>query len=1354
MKNALYNFATARRLLGALLVAQLALTTPLPAASMALATAPLATSTTSTVQPNIMFILDDSGSMDWDYLPDWATTGSANLAKNANYNGVTYNPAINYKPPVLFDADGSLNTTTYPSQTGQTTATGADATTKPNWKYVKNDGYGIQSTSHSNLVGNASFYTFIAGEYCTKSDLKTCQVATAPTTTYSYPAYLRWCNSTALTNCRLIRSPTYQYMRYPGMSLAAPTTTLNILTTTGGCVRVNSLQVNGTEILTGTTNNSNCTSTSQLANRIQQRVGSNGFSASSTGSAITITAPAGTAFNSATVTSMTFSQNSATWSSGAFSGGTAVPGSNVLTDIVSTNNSYPYPGTTAAATTRTDCVASSTGGTCTYVEEMTNYANWWAYYHTRMQAMKTSVSRSFQEIDNHFRVGYSTIGYQGVTDGNDFRHIDTFELTHKNNWFKSLFKGDPTHWTPLRGALSKAGQFYAGKISGQTDPIQYSCQQNFTILSTDGYWNTNEESSSSSPKYGPYRVDGTTTVGNQDGGSTPRPKFEGPTAASNTLADIAMYYNTTDLRNDASFSNCTGGPRPDLSTGDVCGTPLEFPTQNMVTFTMGLGANGTLEYSSDYKTQTSGDFYDLKIGLNSVNWPNPITNLNEERIDDLWHAAVDGNGTYFSAKNPDEIITGLKEALTSISAKIGAAAAAATSTLNPVAGNNFAYVASYTTTKWQGNLEARTIDTGSGVVSDTATWCVENITGGSCTTGTVVADNSSSSTVYYCVTPGSNATICTAPAIFNSTTNECSVQLPVACTGTLPGMVAATSDTRTIKTANSSGTALIDFDAAYALANPTNFSAAHINTLSQWGLLTSTQQTAASANLLNFLRGQTGYEDRGSNTVTDRLYRYREAALGDPLESQPFFISKPVFSYADPGYTEFKTAQATRPGTVYMGANDGMMHAFAADTGVERWAYVPSVVIPNMWKLADKNYATSHTNFVNGSPTISDICTANCTVTASAVWKTILVGGLNAGGRSYYALDITDPVNPTLLWEISSATTGFSNLGYSYGQPIITKKSGGTWVVVLTSGYNNTSPGTGRGSLYVLNAATGAKISEYDTGVGSTTTPSGLAKIAAWNDFGGTDNTAGYIYGGDLLGNLWRFDINSGTTDLLATLRDSLGNAQPVTTTPTLGQIKNQRVVFVGTGKYLEVGDLTDTSQQTVYAIKDNYSTSGTLFNARTSLVAQTLTVSGTTRNGSNNAVDFTSGNGWYIDLVDSVTSTYEGERVNIDMQLVQGTLIFASIIPSSTVCSPGGSGWLNFVNYETGGYVGPLTLVSTHYSSPIVGINVLYILGKPIIEVVTATNPTPQIDPNVQIKASGSAFTGKRVIWRELLPD
>ena len=96
-----------------------------------------------------------------------------------------------------------------------------------------------------------------------------------------------------------------------------------------------------------------------------------------------------------------------------------------------------------------------------------------------------------------------------------------------------------------------------------------------------------------------------------------------------------------------------------------------------------------------------------------------------------------------------------------------------------------------------------------------------------------------------------------------------------------------------------------------------------------------------------------------------QFYRNRESVLGDALESQPAFIGAPVFSYPYPGYAEFVAAQASRAGTVYMGTNDGMMHAFAADTGVERWAYVPSMVIPNMWKLADKQLRQT------GTPTTS-----------------------------------------------------------------------------------------------------------------------------------------------------------------------------------------------------------------------------------------------------------------------------------------------------------------------------------------------------------------------------------------------
>ena len=1414
MKRHLEHRSTARRqLLCLALAAGLALSSHARAASVALATAPLATATTSTVKPNVMFILDDSGSMDWDYLPDWATdshpntgidyTSTPELFRNNGFNGVAYNPAITYTPPVLYNADGTINTTTYPSQTGQSTATGADSTAKPNWKLVKRDAYGVQSISTDNLVGNASHYVFVPGEYCSSANLTSCVPATAPTTVsgvlYDKPAGLRWCNSAALTNCRSINDSTYKYPRYPGLTTPA-TATITVTSGSGATdTSVTSIKVNGLEILSGATTADN--RNSDIAERIKDKINNctsglsgacttAGYRASRSSNVVTVTAPA--SLGAITFTPVvTKGVGNRTVTPTAFGGYTALPGSNLFTDIVSASDSYPYPGTTTKAATRTDCSADTTDPkTCTYVEEMTNYANWWTYYHTRMQAMKTSVSRAFKTIDNRFRVGFNSISYSGSTDGTKFLHIDTFELAHKNSWFTHLFASNPTSSTPLRAALSNAGKLYAKKISGQTvDPVQYSCQQNFAILSTDGYWNTNLESST----YGPYNLTGG-SVGNLDGGTTARPMKEGTTAVSNTLADVAKYYYDTDLRT-STLGNCSGGTSSDFPSGnpDVCTNNVFVSStdnnlkQHMTTFTMGLGADGTLNFTSDYLTATSGDYFDLKNGLGSptVNWPDPINNAEGERIDDLWHAAVNGQGIYFSAKDPDQIIAGFNKALSSITAKLGAAAAAATSTLNPVAGNNFAYVASYTTVKWTGNLEARSINTTTGEVSQTATWCVENVVAASCASpGTVVADTSGSSTIYRCVVPGATADSCTAPGVFDSGTSQCRTEITNACTGTMPAKAGATTDTRLIYTANNAGTALVAFNAAYATANPTNFAAAHINALNQWGLFSSAQQTAAEGvNLINYLRGQNGYEDRAANAVADRLYRARETVLGDALESQPAFIGKPTFSYPYSGYSAYKTAQANRPGTVFMGANDGMMHAFDSSNGSERWAYVPSMVIPNLWKLASTSYSNAHANFVNGSPITSDIyCPENCggaaDGTASASWRTILVAGLNGGGRGYYALDITVPDTPTLLWEFTP-TTGIGvvkddDLGYSFGQPVISRKADGTWVVLVTSGYNNTGPGDGKGYLYVLNANTGAIISKIATGVGSITTPSGLTKISGWNDEP-LGNKAGYVYGGDLLGNLWRFNIHSTASAVIGTggalkfatlFSDAAGaSPQPITTTPVLGKILEKRIIFIGTGKYLESGDLTTTQVQTQYAIKDDDATS-TLVNPRNTLVQQFLAINpdGTaTRLSSGSAstvvaanpVDFSSGRGWYVDFPDGGSGGVGSERVNIDSKLVQGTLLVPTIVPSSTVCSPGGYGWLNFLDYETGGSITPLPgipLASGKYDSTIVGVNVIYIGGEPKVEVVTSTNPTPEVDPTAKFKPVAATFTGKRVIWRELL--
>ncbi|MGQ0443063.1 MAG: PilC/PilY family type IV pilus protein [Methylophilaceae bacterium] len=1039
-----------------------------------------------------------------------------------------------------------------------------------------------------------------------------------------------------------------------------------------------------------------------------------------------------------------------------FAGGTPVVNTFNRVDIVPTTLAY------AKAASRTDCA----GTTCTYNEEMTNFANWYSYYRTRMQMMKTSTSRAFKTIDTRFRVGFITIN----SPSTNYLPIARFSNTQKTSWYARLFAANTGGGTPLRSALTTVGRIYAGQggsvVGNSADPVQYSCQQNFSLLTTDGYWNTDTASTVAGL--------GGASVGNLDGGLTPRPLFEGPTASSNTLADAAKYYYDTDLRTTA-LGNCTGGVRENSTTGDVCEDNV-FVTatdnnlkQHMTTFTLGLGVDATLSFSSDYKTATSGDFYELTQG--SRNWPVPVQN-SQLTIDDLWHAAVNAQGTYFSAKSPSQLTSSLTEALQSIKAKVGAGAAAATSTLNPVSGDNFTYVASYTSQKWIGNLESRTVDTEDGKVSEDATWCLENVIADTCAPPSIVeAITSGSSTEYVCKTPGATPATCSAPGVLDGT--DCKVEIATACTGTLQSKVTTTTDTRNILM-NVSG-ALGNFSAGNltATGNNANFENAFlVANLSQGNIdfdEVSTTSAAkrslmTSSTLVNYLRGSTGYENRASNAgpPDTRIYRAREATLGDLIDSTPIFVGAPKANFSDPGYGtvstlgSFKQTQSTRAGTVYIGANDGMVHAIDAVSGEERWAFVPTMVLNNMYKLADKNYKDQHNYYVNGDLVANDVCTADCTSAASAVWKTILVGGLNAGGKGYFALDITNPNSPVLLWEFDASDD--NDIGFSFGNPVITKKADGTWVVLLTSGYNNlTGSNPGKGFLYVLDASSGAVISKYATGVGDATTPSGLAEINPYVLDAVVNNSAIYVYGGDLQGNMWRFDINSAQSASnpfrVAILRDASGVVQPITTRPELADINGKRVLYVGTGRYLGTSDLADTQQQTIYAISDEGAS--TLDNPRTSplMVNQVLVndaATGTrTVQSPPNPVDFASGRGWYIDLPDT------GERQNVPAQLVFGTLLLPSTVPTNTLCSPGGYGWLNFLDYRTGAAVGG-TIVASKTNAPIVGINVLYVKGKPVVNIVTADNPTPTFPANQPEFTGGSAsgFTNHRVIWRELLDE
>ncbi len=1381
------------------------------AAAVDLATTPLTTSTTSVVKPNVLFVLDDSGSMTWTYLPDIAGNFRTKYGYHSSQcNAVYYNPDITYNPPL--DASGNVYADAVFTAARDNGFDDTTTTRDLNSAFIANrfvpESANSTYSGSGSYLGNSGAYSLgpYGAFYYAYSGSQTSK-------TYSDTS------STFYTECNTSIGSATSVFSKRRLS-TDETTTITVSGSSPTSTSVSSIKVNGVELLFAASTASTSTSVvaANIAAQINLKTTTSGFSAVASGSVVTITGPTSAANYTPVITKAS--------------------GNMTLTTDV-------FPDTTPA--------------------KLTNFANWYSFYRTRMQMMKTSAGRAFSQLDNSYRIGLMRINSSDSTT----LAVGDFEGTQRSSWYSDLYSVVPSSGTPLRKALANAGRYYAGKLSGD-DPVQYSCQQNFTILSSDGYWNGDAG----------FKVNGSTAVGNQDGpysrpyndgaqsnttvtitytrnyytrsssgcwGGKRRLKTQPQIGAcsvsvttvtgsesctpgswtnsgsatygtcvssvtlpvpnpsvkvvservetagssggtSDTLADVAMYYYQTDLRTPA-LGNC-GTPVAPATVGPLCENNVFVRgddnnlQQHMTTFTLGLGASGKMLYSPSYLVDNAGDYFSVKLGSTTnltsspkicswqaagtaCTWPIPGSDK-VENVDDMWHAAVNGRGAYFSATDPTSLAAGLSNALAGIGQRRGSAAAAATSTLNPVSDNNYAYVASYTTQLWKGNLEARGINTETGVFSETANWCVENVAAGNCASpGTILAETEGDVTIYNCVTP--NATTCYG-GILDGT--NCKVQVATSCSGTMRSMVSDSSDTRTIKTAGS-GNVLVNFDAAYATTNPDYFSADHISTLSQWSSLSSTQKAlAAGSNLIKFLRGQYGYEDRSSNDVANRLYRYREAVLGDALESQPAYMSKPVFSYPYAGYSAYAAAQASRAGTVYMGTNEGMMHAFAADTGIERWAYVPSMVIPKLWKLADKNYEDLHTNYVNGSPIISDICTANCSnsdyaATASTaddpVWKTILVAGLNAGGRGYYALDITNPVAPALLWEFTTSggigVAQDDDLGYTYGQPVITRKADGTWVVLLTSGYNNTSPGTGKGFLYVLNAGTGAIISKIATGVGSTTTPSGLAKISAWNTEA-TGNRVSYVYGGDLLGNVWRFDINStasaaiGTGSALkfATLFSDTGatQPQPVTTTPVLGKVAEKRVVFIGTGKYLETSDLTNVQKQTQYAIKDDDATA-TLVNPRTSLVAQSLANNpdgtATRLSTSTNTVNFYSGRGWYFDFPDS------GERANTDSKLVQGTLLVPTTVPSNTACSPGGYGWLNFIDYKTGRSVDSTNLVSVKYDSPIVGLNVIYIQGVPKVAVVTSNNPTPTLDEHVLFGSSAAGFVGKRVLWRELIP-
>jgi type IV pilus assembly protein PilY1 len=486
--------------------------------------------------------------------------------------------------------------------------------------------------------------------------------------------------------------------------------------------------------------------------------------------------------------------------------------------------------------------------------------------------------------------------------------------------------------------------------------------------------------------------------------------------------------------------------------------------------------------------------------------------------------------------------------------------------------------------------------------------------------------------------------------------------------------------------------------------------------------LTSAQQTALTPSYsptltcgtsicpyLNYLRGDQTNEVSSTATGSTHSLRNRKLLLGDIVDASLAPVSTPLQTFSDvnnPGYNFFKnlwTSTTPRPTTVYAGANDGMLHAFDGTTGTEVFAYVPSAVIqgPNgtpqvdgLAQLGNPNYV--HHNYVDATPAAFDIDmsrtvgftgTVDYTTAANTPWRTVLIGGLGKGGRSFYALDVTDPASMTtesavagkVLWEFTDST-----MGYSFGVPVVVKTVKYGWVAILTSGYDNAD---GFGYLYFVNPRTGALLEKVKTPSSSI----GLAQASAFvKDF--SDETADSVYVGDMMGQVWRFDL-TGTTGsypqpvLLATVTDPInGLAQPITTAPLIEihPVTRKRYVLFGTGVLLAITDVPDTQMQSFYAIIDG-TASG--FNAVSAPITRAnLTPIDNTQLSSTtpNPILSTGPMGWYTDLgIDAGSGI--GWRMVVNPSAFNGIVIFATNLTTATdPCNPKGSGRVYAVDYAT----------------------------------------------------------------------
>lgn len=955
----------------------------------------------------------------------------------------------------------------------------------------------------------------------------------------------------------------------------------------------------------------------------------------------------------------------------------------------------------------------------TLVDGKQNFANWYSFYKTRALATVSAAGVAFYNLSSDVRFTWQSLIHctnldisssssnRGSRCGvNKFQNYSSLHKAKFYDWLYNETRFNDAQGTPLRSAMVRSGEFLKGSKAWVKDPAtnsgtSYACRPSYNIVMTDGSWNG--DGSLTQPA---NHDDNPRNLPDGKGYAQQKPYAD---SATTTLADYAFHYWSTDLSTGTSglanevpayipYKNVSN---PEAEYWDPRNNPATW--QSMSNFIMGLGlttslGNTTIGIPWEGSTHAGQGYKALLAG--DASWP-AAGDSDQNKVHDLWHAALNSRGEFYSVDSPEAMVQAFKDILDRIADRKSSAAMPGTSSSLEAETEgaderlaSYSYQSSFDNTEgWTGDIKK--VKKYRKYMLNPDTQKVEFVD---------------------VVEPGWNA----------------KDMLPAAAN-------------RKIMIADSTGSNLQDFKESNAGGPTENTSLA--------ALLDIDPETGSSDGLwkerIKYIRGDKSNEGDGATN-----FRRRTSVLGDFLASQPVIVSGARYlegfanrleqtgTVANTAYSTFMESIKDRKERLYIGGNDGMLHVFETEFGKETFAFIPTTVFPKLKELTYKKY--SHQYYVDGTPVVADVYDG-------VKWRTILVGTLRAGGKGLFALDITDPDAVELLWELDESTfpeTTTNNEysvkpGYSFPQPTVARLHNGQWAVVTGNGYEGKGASTGKAALYIINAVTGKMIKSLEV-ESALKTPNGLStpRLADYD----SDGVADYAYAGDLHGNLWRFDLlgNSATAATLTppsngsyggksdgdkkfkvsydgqpifTAISTAGSKrQPITSAPNLVRHPTRKgyLVMFGTGKYFEKGDKSgvDDYAQSLYGIWDQDTKAESTSEADaniplSSLHVQTITeqttgvgvISGKTRVAriiSNTPVEWYKGfnsssgevvkRGWRLDLKSGTDKTYDGEMIIENMKTFGSMLVVSTLVPNDDPCANGSTNWTYAINPATGG--------------------------------------------------------------------